>query len=125
MEKEITSEYNRYLTKLFDEENNNKNLFSFTKSQKKDQVGIPSEGKSEALSDQYNSVFTKEDTNFLPDKGPSPFRSMGKITVTISGVVKLLNLLNPKKAIGPDMVPTSILKDYAEEVAPMHISTVT
>ncbi len=39
--------------------------------------------------------------------------------ITVSGVVKLLQSINPKKAIGPDLVPSSILKDYAEILGPV------
>ena len=44
---------------------------------------------------------------------------MPRIQVTCEGVVKLLSKLNPKKAIGPDRVPTFILRDYAELIAPI------
>ena len=44
---------------------------------------------------------------------------MPRIQVTCVGVVKLLSKLNPKKAIGPDRVPTFILRDYAELIAPI------
>ena len=33
--------------------------------------------------------------------------------------MNLLRKLNPCKAIGPDMVPTSLLKDYAEQIGPI------
>jgi hypothetical protein len=44
---------------------------------------------------------------------------MNKLTITTEGVEKLLNLLNPKKAIGPDKIPTSIIKDNADILAPL------
>ena len=44
---------------------------------------------------------------------------MNKLTTTTEGVEKLLNLLNPKKAIGPDKIPTSIIKDNADILAPL------
>ena len=39
---------------------------------------------------------------------------MENITIRHTGVIKLLKFLNPKKAIGPDLVPTTILKQYAD-----------
>ena len=36
----------------------------------------------------------------------------------MSGVVKLLNGLNPHKVTGPDQLPARILKETANEVAP-------
>ncbi len=44
---------------------------------------------------------------------------MEHIVITVPGVVKLLQSINPKKAIGPDLVPSSILKDYAEILGPV------
>ena len=50
----------------------------------------------------------------MPDKGISPFKDMENITIKHPGVIKLLKSLNPKKAIGPDLVPTIILKQYGD-----------
>ena len=44
---------------------------------------------------------------------------MPDIKVTTEGVQKLLEHLDPKKAIGPDMIPTVILKEFADIVAPI------
>ena len=71
------------------------------------------------LNAQYTSVFQDEDEASIPDLGPSPYPSMPTIKVTENGVKKLLHKLNPKKAVGPDKVPTRILRDYADEVAPI------
>ena len=68
---------------------------------------------------QYTSVFQDEDEASIPDLGPSPYRSMPTIKVTENGVNKLLHKPNPKKAVGPDKVPTRILRNYADEVAPI------
>ena len=102
------------------------------KAKRRDQVGVPplrrkkdgklettSRGKARVLSAQYSSVFKTEDTSTVPNLGPSPYSSMPRIQVTCVGVVKLLSKLNPKKAIGPDRVPTFILRDYAEFIAPI------
>ena len=75
--------------------------------------------KAEALADQYESVFTEEDTAKMPEKGISPFKDMENITIRHSGVIKLLKSLNPKAAIGPDLVPTTILKQYADIIGPI------
>ena len=65
----------------------------------------------------FQSVYTRENTRNLPDKGPSPHPTMENITVKTPGVIKLKNL-NPYKAAGPDTIPTFILKTAAEELAP-------
>ena len=77
-----------------------------------------SQKKSDILNNQFQSVYTREDTSNLPDEGPSPHPTMKNITVNIPGVIKLLKNLNPYKAAGPDTIPTFILKTAAEELAP-------
>ena len=52
---------------------------------------------AEELADQYESVFTEEDTEKMPDKGISAFKDMENITRRHSGLIKLLKSLNPKK----------------------------
>ena len=74
---------------------------------------------AEMLNAQYASVFQDEGKSKPPDLGNSPYPSMPKIDVSIEGVKKLLLRLNPKKAVGPDMVPTRILRDYADDIAPI------
>jgi hypothetical protein len=39
---------------------------------------------------------------------------MPEITVSIEGVQKLLQKLNPQKACGPDQIPARILRDLAD-----------
>ncbi len=60
-----------------------------------------------------------EDISKIPYKGSHPFASMKNIIVTIPGVEILLNKLNPKKALGPDLLPTTIIKDNADILAPI------
>ena len=68
---------------------------------------------------QYASIFQGEGKSEPPDLGNSPYPSMTKIDVSVEGVKKLLLRLNPKKAVGPDIVPTRILRDYADDIAPI------
>ena len=44
--------------------------------------------------------------------------SMPEITITINGVKKLLEKINPHKASGPDMVSAKFLKEVATEISP-------
>ena len=71
---------------------------------------------AEVLNKQYSSVFTEGDTSSTPHMDDSPYPNMPHIKVTTKGVKSLLQKLNPKKAIGPDLVPTRILKDYADDI---------
>ena len=75
--------------------------------------------KVKALSHQYQQVFTQEDTTSFPKLGKSPYGKMPKINITTEGVEKLLKQLNPNKAVGPDMLPTQVMKDHAELITPM------
>ena len=66
-----------------------------------------------------NSSVSADDTNTsLPDLGPSQYPSMGDITVSCDGVIKLLKNLKPHKAAGPDDIPLMLLKEAADEIAP-------
>ena len=51
--------------------------------------------------------------------GYSLYPTSGPITISTPGVVKLLKSLNYRKAVGPDLVPTAMLKEYAEILGPI------
>ena len=55
----------------------------------------------------------------LPDKGPSPHPTMPKISITISGIRKLLQNLDIHKAMGPDQISAEILKELQDILAPI------
>lgn len=74
--------------------------------------------KAELLNKQFKSVFTQEDTDHLPQITKPKFSCMPEIHVNVNGVQKLLSELNIHKATGPDEIPSRILKDYANEIAP-------
>ena len=44
---------------------------------------------------------------------------MPRFEIHCSGVLKLLKELEPHKACGPDKIPTYILRECAEEIAPL------
>ena len=77
--------------------------------------------KAEVMNDHFQSVFTDENLRNFPLVDPSPYAYMPPVTIslTISGIYKLLTDLNPFKATGPDNIPACFLKETAEEVAPM------
>ena len=75
--------------------------------------------KADILNNQFQSVYTKEDMNTMPSKGPSPHPSMPRITFRTPGIAKLLHSLNPYKAVGPDCIPTHILKIASDQIAPV------
>jgi hypothetical protein len=117
-------------TTICDKENNNKKFWSYVKSKGQESTGVSplknkngflqsdTTAKTNILNDQFVSVFTKETTSNLPDKGPSNTPAMNDININWKGVHKLIINLNVNKATGPDQVPAFILKVAANEVAP-------
>ena len=108
-----------------------KRFYSYIKSKRQESEGVSSlidkngflqsdsTKRAEVLNDQFVSAYTKEDTERLPSKWPSPFSAMRKIIVIRNGVTKLLRVLKPHKASGPDSIPTYILKVAADEISPV------
>ena len=95
------------------------------KSQKNENTGIAplkSEGalhseptkKANILNTQFQPVFTSESNINIPHKGPSPYPVMSNITITVQGIKKLLQGINPNKAIGPDNISGKILKEKSD-----------
>ena len=109
---------------------NSKRFWSYVKHRKQDASGIAPLKKSDGLlysdaptqadilNKQFHSVYTREDTGNIPSKGPSPHKSMNKISISTNGVKKLLRGLNIHKATGPDQIPTRLLHDFADELGP-------
>ena len=89
----------------------------------KDDQGLihtDSNNKANILNKQFSSVFNKnEDLDSIPDKGPSPHPSIDDITMKQEGIRKLLANLNPHKATGSDNIPTRLLKNLANQLAPV------
>ena len=108
-----------------------KRFWTYIRSQRKYQIGIPvlkdgkdeiidSKMKAELLSKQYETVFTEEDTSKrLPDATQHLVERIEDLHISVVAVQNLLNSLNPKKANGPDQLPLGILKETANEIAPI------
>ena len=109
---------------------NPRDFYRYINSQKKTQ-GIPPlkkrQGSGLAQSDfekasefnsQFTDVFTKIEHSQVPllDRS-APF--MEDIVVTKEGVTKLLKGLNPSKALGPDELHPTVLKELATELGPV------
>ena len=110
-------------------EDTSKSFWGFIKNLRQDSFGISSLkdkgdlisdnlGKAEVLNNQFRKVFTKEDTTSIPDIDGDPFPEMPNIQIAVPGIEKLLSKLKPKKASGPDNLPSRVLKDFAAEIAP-------
>ena len=122
--------HNQYLDSIFSDDSSNKKLFSYIKSRKQENVGIPDlkseKGlpirdplkKANLIHKQFDSVFSNPSppiqANFDKfDKVPT----IPNIEITSPGIKKLLETLNPHKAIGPDNIPGQFLKLCATEMA--------
>ncbi len=73
--------------------------------------------KADILNRQYTSVFSREDTSVIPPPVEAPHPPMDEIAIDRLGIVKLLTQLKDHKACGPDLLPTTILKEAAEPVS--------
>jgi len=108
-----------------------KNLFSYIKAVRTDNSGVAplkKEGhliadtkqKANILNSQFQSVFTTEPDNInIPDKGPSPHPDIKPLNITLPGVQKLLQNINPYKASGPDNISGRVLKELHVQTAPI------
>ena len=110
--------------------NKNKLFWHYIKRQRQDKTGIsilklphcevtdPIE-KAEKMNEYFKSVFTVEDLKDFPLINPSTYATMPDIYISVSGVHKLLSYLNPFKATGPNAMISMLLKETANEIAPM------
>ena len=121
--------HNEYLNNLFKNDSNNKKLYSYVKNKRYENLGVPDlkSETGEILNDplkkatligkHFNSVFSDPipqithvfDNNIFPD--------MQRIDVTKAGIKKLLDNLDPYKAMGPDNIPGHILKICANDLS--------
>ena len=71
------------------------------------------------LNDQFAYVLTSEDTTTLPELSPSPYPDKNHITIHTNGVVRMLRHIKAHKATGSDEMPVRLLKEAADQLAPM------
>ena len=109
-----------------------KAFWRYVKSRRTDNTGVQmlkvnncliteDQAKAEALANQFQHVFTREDVepSSFPVLPPSPYADMPAIKIEVEGVKKLLLNINTTKAIGPDQIQNQALKIAAEELAPV------
>ena len=125
--------FNNYVMAILDPATdiNAKRLYSYVKSQKRDSNSVgPLRGpdgqtysspcrKANILNDQFTSVFTVEDEDDMPELEPAPFEAMPGIDIHVNGVAKLLRGIKAHKATGPDAIPARLLKEAADQLAPL------
>lgn len=59
----------------------------------------------------FSSVFTNEDTSYIPCMEGDPLPCIDPIQVHSEGVAELLSSIDPSKAHGPDNLPAHFLKE--------------
>ena len=132
VQKEITRARNKYINENIVgglKEGNTKPFYKYIKSMKKDNVGLAplksgsslltnASEKGDILLQEFSGVFTKEDTSSIPWLGPAK-EKMPEIKISSDGILKLLHVIKPHKASGPDRIPNRLLKELASELAPI------
>ncbi|XP_052780575.1 uncharacterized protein LOC128217460 [Mya arenaria] len=109
--------------------NNTKPFWRFIKSKKEDNVGVAplkdkghltsdSKTKAELLVKHFESVFTSEHVEQLPEFPNRISENIEHLVISQEGVRKLLLNLDTIKAGGPDQLPTKVLQQCAVELAP-------
>ena len=115
------------------EEGNPRPLWRYVKAQKQDSAGVAalkdqgklfsdSSTKAQIPNRQFKSVFTKDNEdhrnsgNCLHDQH---YPSIGRLSISVEGVEKLLSQIQPSKAAGPDAIPCRLSKELATELAPV------
>ena len=105
-----------------------KRAWSYIKLLHSESMGIPAlswnnrkcandVSKAEALREQYESVFTREDLNNIPVLPESLYQDFPDITFFAHGIQKLLESIRSDKTCGPDQIPARILKESASQLA--------
>ena len=78
-----------------------------------------SQSKADILNYQFSSVFTTDDVHAdTVLEGPS-IPPVANLKICEKGVAKLLREVDPSKAGGPDELPCRILRELAEDIAPI------
>ena len=109
--------------------NNTRPFWRYVKERRQDNTGVAplkkgttlfsdSTTKAKILLDQFCSVFTKDDGSQLPKMKSAPYPGLTDLVIKTEGVAELLRNLNPAKACGPDNIPSRILKECADTIAP-------
>ena len=127
---------NQTLTEDEEGKQSRKRFWTLIKHQRTAKVGVAplkvngrlvvdAKQKAETLNAQFHSVFSEgrtfTETEFQQKCGMSTgsYAELRDVTITTDGVKKLLQNLNPHKASGPDGISPRVLRELAEEVAPI------
>ena len=101
----------------------------YVQSRRQDSVGVPplkkigqlinaSKEKAQIMVEQFQSVFTRDSNNHLPDTRKRAKQPIPALRITVDGVKKLFLGINTSKAQGPDQIANIMLKTCAPQLAP-------
>ena len=129
--KALATSYKSYVNNQIGDslKTNPKRFWSFIKANKRENIGIPTlrvnekpitndRDKANALNNQFTSVFTSESYP-IPVIDHSLYSSIPPLDIGTNGIIKQLKKLNQNKATGPDELPARVLKETAEQIAPI------
>ena len=124
MQKKCRKTYNDYMHHTIHNpyQNGRKKFFQHVKSLHRESAGIPileKDGimystdisKANILNEHFYSIFTKDHDTTLPEMPDIVYPAMSKIEINNEGIVQLLNDIDPFKAMGPDELPSKLLKE--------------
>ena len=135
VQRKIRSAYFDYISSVITPQDGSgtptKTFWSMVKRLRTDNVGISAiknsdtgqlmtdaVGKANTLNKQFQSVFTNETPLTEAHEHPQEFPDIPYLKFNSSGVQKLLENLDPRKAYGPDLLPPRVLKELAPILAP-------
>ena len=142
VKRELNLAHNQYVLSLLDTQEPTsegdsgkatigRKFWKYIKSMKREQISISSlkdettgeeithsEGKAQILSKQFESIFTNEDSDTIPNISTERYPPMASFTITTQGIENLLKKVNPRKTNGPDLIPSRVLKECAPQIAP-------
>ena len=120
-----------YLNNIITSSNSTKPLWRYIKARRQEKIGISTlkspngdtvtdpTKMADILNNHFHSVFTVEQDNSTPCKGPSLYPTMQHFEITTEGVFNILHTLNPQKSPGPDGLHPFALKATANEISPV------
>ena len=73
--------------------------------------------KAQILNKQFQSVFSKEIDNNMPEIKGESFPTMPEFTITRPGIEKLLAKIKPEKAASPDQIHLRAMKELATPIS--------
>ena len=132
----VRAAHNNYYSRLFNNSfsGNRRQFWKYIRAKKQDKHDIPTlligdqtihhaKDKANALNNHFKSVFTKENLLTMPTMDSNTeVPNMTDISISQSGIHKLLITLDTNKASGPDRISPYILKHCADEITPiLHI----